>query len=47
MLYLEECMGGGLCCEYADIMIEPCLEFWKEFLKLVEMMKELFATTID
>lgn len=39
VLYLEEYFGMGLCCEYADIMIEPCLEFWKEFLKLVEVMK--------
>lgn len=42
VLYLEECDGMCLMCEYADIMIEPCLEFWKEFLKLVETMKKLF-----
>jgi hypothetical protein len=25
VLYLEECVGGRCRCEYADIMIEPCL----------------------
>jgi hypothetical protein len=44
VLYLEECGGLMLCCEHPDIMIEPCTEFWNEFLKLVNMMSNLFSS---
>lgn len=43
VLYLDECCGGMLCCEHPDIMIEPCLEFWREMLNLVIMMETMFV----
>ncbi len=44
VLYLDECGGMMMCCEYPDIMIEPCLEFWKEFLNLIKMMEVMFIS---
>lgn len=40
-LYVKEVVGGCCECEYPDLLVEPMLDFWREFLKLVIMMKEL------
>lgn len=42
VLYLDECNGCMLLCKYEDIMVEPCVEFWQEYLKLVITMESLF-----
>ena len=39
VLYLEEVCGGRCECFYPELLIEPVPTFWKEFLKLIEMMK--------
>jgi len=41
VLYLRESFGGCCQCYHPDLMVEPVLDFWKEFLKLIEMMKRL------
>ena len=42
VLYLDECDGCSVLCKYEDIMVEPCVEFWQEYLKLVTAMESLF-----
>ena len=41
VLYLDECDGFSIACKYEDIMIEPCVEFWNEYLNLITMFEEL------
>jgi hypothetical protein len=38
VLYVGEVFGGGLECHYPDIMVEPSLEFWKQYLSLVNKL---------
>ena len=41
VLYLDECDGFMLCCKYEDIMVEPCIEFWHEYLKMITMIESI------
>ena len=45
VLYLDEVRNGMCKCSYPDMLIEPNLKFWSEFLKLVIMMKALVIST--
>lgn len=47
VLYVDEVCGGGACCEFADLMVEPCPTFWKEFLVLIKMLKSLTSININ
>lgn len=41
VLYAEKVGGCTLLCEYPDLLVEPVPTFWKEFLNLIYMMKDL------
>jgi hypothetical protein len=41
VLYVEEASGCMLMCEYPDLLVEPVPTFWREFLNLIYMMKDL------
>jgi hypothetical protein len=40
-LYIEECFGFRDCCSHPDLMVEPVLTFWREFLNTISIMKSL------
>lgn len=42
VLYLEEKYGCCCTCQYVDILIEPSIDFWKEYLILIDKMKLIF-----
>ena len=44
VLYAEECCGFGQECSHPDILIEPCLEFWQELKKTIQLMKGVFCS---
>ena len=41
VLYLKKLSGLCLMCEYPEIIVEPCLSSWKEFLVLIKMMRKI------
>ena len=43
VLYNDEYYGAETLCSYKDIMIEPCVEFWQEFLNLIALLKTIFT----
>lgn len=41
VLYLDEICGCCCLCRHPDLLVEPVPSFWKEFLKLIDMMDSL------
>lgn len=42
VLYVDEVCGMCCLCKYPDLMVEPVPSFWREFLKLIDIMQTMF-----